>query len=699
MRKMKALSGAGSLCTILLAVGLLAVSAQAADYYVSSRGAAENPGTEVAPFSSVSQALDVAVAGDTVYLSRGDVFRESDLSVGADISITAYGPESLDKPAIQGSALLTSWTKWTENDKVLVADWPHSSDVGEVFVNNVRVTLARYPDSGWLRTDNNNPLQTTSNKIVCPELDGDPIATPGRWTGAQMRWRKWSWWYETRPIATDQGNGVLELGGSASGNNVGGLSGFYIDDTIKELDAPGEWYFDGDARKLYLYPPEDANPAAMRVEAAHQDSGLVLSGASLDGITVRHYLKQLITISSGSTVENCLLEHSSSNGIKGNWNCYGSTIRGNHIRDILNVGIWWNENYDGPGGTIIERNRLERIGAVAGLGGSGPWHAAGVIIVNAKALQFRLNRLSWTGYAGIILGREGQFVEKNVFRYCMSTLNDGGSIYTNCSRSTLRDNIILDTIGDLDSSQLWTPLGHGIWPEFLGNFEESVITGNTVYGSGGDGLFLPNNWDCVISDNIFLNNARAGMTLGGHENGRSDGMTNQNHVIENNICGIGGVEWEALEFRNLIYWADLIQASLNYRIHSDRDLDYGTMSGTTFVQPQAGDWIRDTSRSVMEIATWQSREPDWADPDPEVVVGDAYLFINDTETTYGMVLPADVSWTNLSETPVGYEVRIAPFRSVVLLATDGNPSNLKPYYLATEMPEPAGLPLASWVHY
>ena len=100
----------------------------------------------------------------------------------------------------------------------------------------------------------------------------------------------------------------------------------------------------------------------------------------------------------------------------------------------------------------------------------------------------RLNRFVDTGYAGIILGSDGQTVEKNVFVRTMGTLNDGAAIYTNCNASIIRDNIILDTIGDLWFSHEWWPLGHGIWPEFLSDFHDTVITGNTIYGSNGHGI-------------------------------------------------------------------------------------------------------------------------------------------------------------------------------------------------------------------
>ena len=90
-----------------------------------------------------------------------------------------------------------------------------------------------------------------------------------------------------------------------------------------------------------------------------------------------------------------------------------------------------------------------------------------MIISNANDVRIQYNRINQTGYAGVIIGEDGMTIHRNVFRRCMSTLNDGGAVYVNANTATITENIILDTVGDLDSSHPWTPLGHGIWPEFL----------------------------------------------------------------------------------------------------------------------------------------------------------------------------------------------------------------------------------------
>ena len=262
----------------------------------------------------------------------------------------------------------------------------------------------------------------------------------------------------------------------------------------------------------------------------HEDEpvGVRTSGTSFEDIHFSRYYGTALAINQPATVEDCTFSEIESNAVHFTWDSQPFTIRRSVFRDVRNIAIrGWADTADPPG-SLIERNLFLRIGVEPGYGGNGPWHAAGVIVGQANAAVVRLNRFVDTGYAGIILGSDGQTVEKNVFVRTMHTLNDGGAVYTNCNASIIRDNIILDTIGDLEYSHEWWPLGHGIWPEFLSDFHDTVITDNTIYGSNGHGIFLPNNFDCTISGNVIVDNRRAALGL------YVDTNPNQGHTITGN---------------------------------------------------------------------------------------------------------------------------------------------------------------------
>ncbi len=666
---------------------LLLVSFLEADtLHVSASGSNANDGSREAPYATVQFALAASRAGDLIRLERGSVFRESGLVAGAGRKLDAYGDARDPLPVISGSRLLHNWREAEDVPGAWETHFHATVSEGEpsLYVEGQRQPLARFPNEGWLRVDEG----TTTGRIVDAELRAGPV---GDWGGGNVRWRKWSWWYETRPILSDSGEGALRLGGGSPIPGLTGIdSGYFIDNHPDALDAPGEWYWDEEGNRLLLIPPGGGDPAGLRVELAVAADGLRLENAEIRNVVIRHYTHHGISVAGTSRIEDCRIEDIWDNAIAGTWSAGGSVVRGNTIRDILNVAIAWNENPAGSGGTRIEGNHIERSGMVPGMGGSGPWHAAGVIVSNApfgaQGVHLHRNRIEETGYAGIILGSDGQTVTQNVIRRAMSTLNDGAGIYTNCSYSFIRENVILDTEGDLESSHPWTPLGAGIWLEFLENFHHSEVENNTVYGSGGDGLFIPNNFDCTIRGNIFLSNLHGGMAIGGHEDGRSDGRNEQRHHFEDNLVGIGALPWEPQEERNLAPWGPRDDACLIFKTHDDRDLDFGSMTETTFLTPDGEDLVVSTGHREYSLAAWQEEESAWADAEPRTLTGEGYLFINDTATEMDFPLPSATAWRTLAGEPAGDTVRLAPFRSRVLLSESGVVSGLPGYLLASELP-------------
>ena len=193
-----------------------------------------------------------------------------------------------------------------------------------------------------------------------------------------------------------------------------------------------------------------------------------------------------------------------------------------------------------------------------GYGGSGSWHAVGILIGRGVDVHVQYNRIDGTGYAGVLLGSDGNTVEYNVIRNAMSTMNDGGGIYTNCSRSTIRHNIILDAKGGMEPSGTWPDISHGIWLEFLGQYHDSIIEGNTCAGCGADGIFLTNNYNCVVRDNVCYDNGRYQLLLSGRGEEASQNPK-QNHQITGNV----------------LYAVRAPQRVLYF----DPRLDYGTLQG------------------------------------------------------------------------------------------------------------------------
>ena len=637
---------------ILLA--LLGGTLPAADHFVAPSGSDGNPGTSSgSPLATVAAALAKSGNGDRVLLERGGTYRGT-FTLPAGRTLTAYG--SGDLPIVTASTVVTPGGGTIKTASV-------ASAVSALWIDGTFAPLARFPNSGWLTVD----AGTTATALVDAGLTA---RTAGHsFNGGEVRWRRWSWWWETRPITGDDGATHLTIGGTAQvdASLVGIGSGYFIDNVLAELDSDREWFWGGGV--LHVQVPA----GAATVEVATTTDGIAADGGTIDSVSFCRFAGTALTLGGPTTVRACEFHECEGDAIDGTWNAFGSLITGCTFRDIRNTGVQWIEDTSKTGGTIIERSVFERIGMEYGYGGSGAWHACGVVVLGAKALTIRLNRFTDVGYCGAILGSDGQTVSRNVFVRCMASLNDGAAVYANCSFSHISENIILDTVGNLETSHPWTPLGHGIRPEFLSDFHDSQLLDNTIYGCNGNGIFLPNNYTCTVSGNTCLDNREGGIDL---SRGDASKPASQNHTISGNVLGVVSPTRRQALTENLASWAIPVASGLSY----ETGIDYGAMSGSTFVMPTASQAAHPSSGADQTVAAWQAANASWAGS-ATAVPGDPILLFNDTESTASIAVPAG-TWHDLAGATVGSTVSVAAFRSVVLVGASAPPAT-PPYYAAS----------------
>jgi parallel beta-helix repeat protein len=664
-----------SIVTILFA---LSFNTWAATYYCSNAGSDQNAGTsDSAAWATLAFAKTKLHSNDTLVLKRQDIFRDSlNLASVSNPVIGAYGPAGLAQPVISGSAAITGWSVY--KGSIWVASC--SKAIQKLFVNNAMMTLARYPDTGWLRVDTmTENTDGSSTVITLAALAQHPGNAAGYWTNAQVRWRHWSWWFETRRITACDASGRLSLAGKSvihidPANGTRGW-GFYIDNKFEELDAPGEWFYDAAAGKVYLYPPGGSDPNTMLVEGAYLPFGVRLGGGAMDNICVRQQLENGVIFSRTSVISNCRFQwiggDSGGAALAASWDIANSHVFGNVFENNLNTGISWYENSGRKGQSVIEYDTLINTGSFPGYGGTGTWHAVGILVHLTSGAQVRYNYIDKTGYAGILLGSDSNFVYGNIIKRAMWTLNDGGAIYTDCSRSHIHNNIIYDTKGDLTSSGPWYPLGHGIWLEFLGDFHQSVVENNTIVRSGCNGIFLPNNFSDTIRNNVLFDNAVAGLDLDGQLTNSSTGRTQnlaQGNVFTGNVCYAATRQQKAIQFRP--------------------EYNYGTLTGNYFCNPFTdsvvsgyGTGNRYYTLFDYTLTQWRALYT-WADAtaktDPikrpaGMSVSKSYgmgtIFINESPLQKSFTLGPG-TWVDLDNRPVAGPLSLAPFTSKILVCSD-----------------------------
>jgi len=129
------------------------LQAKCQSYYVSSSASSNGNGSQQTPwnsFASLNALLATATLIDTIYLKRGDVFRDRiNITLADNFVITAYGSGS--SPVISGADQVTNWTQVGGQSywQASISQNPTS-----FFVNDKEQILARYPDENtYLATD------------------------------------------------------------------------------------------------------------------------------------------------------------------------------------------------------------------------------------------------------------------------------------------------------------------------------------------------------------------------------------------------------------------------------------------------------------------------------------------------------------------------------------------------------------------
>jgi parallel beta-helix repeat protein len=136
--------GRHALAALLSLLG--GASAAAADWYVSPSGSDSAAGSLAAPFRTVQRGVNVAAAGDTVWL-RGGTYRESVSmtragTATAPIVVAAYAAEV---PVIKGSQAVSGWTATATAGVWAKSSWSANSQ--QVFVDGVSLQQIGVPSS------------------------------------------------------------------------------------------------------------------------------------------------------------------------------------------------------------------------------------------------------------------------------------------------------------------------------------------------------------------------------------------------------------------------------------------------------------------------------------------------------------------------------------------------------------------------
>jgi len=264
------------------------------DYYVSPDGNDANPGTLDQPLKTIMaaqalvrqspvrgrDAVTVHVRGGMYYLPETIVFTPADSGAEtAPVTYTAYQDET---PVLSGgSELDLEWKPY--RDGIMQARTPDGLEIDQLFINNSRQRMARYP--------NYNPeMKTAAYQGFAADAFSKERAA--RWEDPAggyihaMHRARWGG-YHYRITGKDAEGNVTYEGGWQNNRQMGMHKDFrMVENIFEELDAPGEWFHDADARTLYTMPPKGQDLSGARIEVVRLRHLIEFQGTAAE--PVRH---------------------------------------------------------------------------------------------------------------------------------------------------------------------------------------------------------------------------------------------------------------------------------------------------------------------------------------------------------------------------------------------------------------------------
>ncbi len=381
----------------------------------------------------------------------------------------------------------------------------------DVFFNNERLTLARWPDDDFARIKEvvgGEPLTAhgfSGDKIGKFTYEGD---RPGRWTGEPEIWLQGYWFWDwadghQRVESIDTAAGVITL--APPHHHYGYRAGqrWLARNLLCELDRPGEWYLDRSTGMLYLWPPGPVGEA--QVWVSHLADLIRLDQASwitLRGLTLAFNRHTAVTINGGKnvTLAGCTIHGSGSRAV-----CISGGrdhgVVGCDIDDIADSAV----SLDGgdrrtlePGGNAVLNCHIRRFGRFS----RTYCPAVGVAGVGNRVAN---NLMHDAPHIAVMLSGNEHVIELNeIHHVCMET-DDAGAFYMGRDW-TQRGNIVrYNYFHDIGRFSSWV----GVQSVYLDDW----TSGTTVFGNlivrGARGVLVGGGRNNTIENNVFVDCAPA----------------------------------------------------------------------------------------------------------------------------------------------------------------------------------------------
>ena len=368
----------------------------------------------------------------------------------------------------------------------------------ELFYSGRRMTIARYPDSGYLHTGNDTGTNYFS---YAGELPSGMEQDPGLWVHGYWDF-DWAESYD-KVASIDTASHIIKTSPPISGYGYKPDRRFYIMNAPQAINGPNQYYIEPKNGILIFWPPSNFQPEKAQISILNQPLIQMDSAdcVSIDNVRLECGRSSGIVINGGGhdKVSRCTVRDMGNDGIDMSSSYYSGVVNCT-LDDLGDTGIdisCGNRQTLAPGGDYVTNCTIDRYAQW-----DFTYHPG--ISVSGVGNLIDHNDIFDAPHQAIAFAGNNQLIEfNNIHNVCTDT-GDAGAVYDGRDL-TQRGNIIRDNYFHDIVPNISTP---GNFDGVICVYLDDCLCGTTIedniFQHVGQGVMIGGGRDNTVQNNIFI---------------------------------------------------------------------------------------------------------------------------------------------------------------------------------------------------